>query len=106
VWNTEKISETNKFKSAQPRYYRDGSAYVELRVRTHVGNETIVQKKESAEMKFLRSVAGVTFLGFKINTEIQNEETESQKRNWYEHVSRKIIADNRLPKIPSIKLRT
>jgi hypothetical protein len=51
---------------------------------------------EKAETRFLRTVAGCTFLGQKQNigicTELEmfnlTERIEKQKENWYEYISR------------------
>jgi hypothetical protein len=64
-------------------------------------------KKEiqSAEMKFLRSVAVNTLLGQRRRTDIRSElkifnlteRIEKQKENWHEHILR--MTTDRLPKV-------
>jgi hypothetical protein len=63
------------------------------------------KKIESAEMKFLRSVAGYTLLHQKRSTDIRSESkifnlterTEKQKENCHEHIL--IMTTDRLPKV-------
>jgi hypothetical protein len=62
-------------------------------------------KTETAEMKFLRSVAGCTLLGQKRSTDTCSElkifnfseRIGKQKENWHEHILR--MTTDRLPKV-------
>lgn len=62
------------------------------------------RKIETAEMKFLRAVAGVSLFDHVKNEEIRrtlnipsvNDLVESQKKNWHQHILR--MDDKRLPK--------
>lgn len=68
-------------------------------------NRNNKRKLESSEMKFLRSVAGLTLLDKQKNVDIRNrlqiynlyERVQAQKQNWYEHIER--MEHYRLPKI-------
>jgi hypothetical protein len=59
-------------------------------------NRSDKKKIESAEMKFLRSVAGYTLLDQKRSTDIRSElkifnlteRTEKQTETWHEHILR------------------
>jgi hypothetical protein len=63
------------------------------------------QRLEAAQMKFLRSLLGLTRLDKKRNTEIREQlnvinivqDIEDYQKQWFEHVKR--MQDNRLPKI-------
>jgi hypothetical protein len=63
------------------------------------------KKIESAEMKFLLSVAGYTLLDHKRSTDIRSElkifnlteRTEKRKENWHEHILR--MTTDRLPEV-------
>jgi hypothetical protein len=63
------------------------------------------KKIESAEMKFLRSVAGYTLLDKKRSTDIRSvlkifnltDRIEKQKENWHENIVEKTT--DRLPKV-------
>jgi hypothetical protein len=68
-------------------------------------NRSDKNKIESAEMKFLRSVAGYTLLDQKRSTDIRSElkifnlteRTEKKKENWHEHILR--MTTDSLPKV-------
>jgi hypothetical protein len=68
-------------------------------------NRSDKNKIESAEMKFLRSVAGYTLLDQKRSTDIRSElkifnlieRIEKQKENWHKLILR--ITTDRLPKV-------
>jgi hypothetical protein len=68
-------------------------------------NRSDKKKIESAEMKFLRSVAGYTLLDQKRSTDIRSElkifnlteRIQKQKENWHEHILR--MTTDRLPKV-------
>jgi hypothetical protein len=67
-------------------------------------NRSDKKKIESAEIKFLRSVAGYTLLDQKRSTDIRSElkifnltkRIEQLKENWHEHI---LIITDRLPKV-------
>ena len=66
-------------------------------------NRSYRRRIETAEMKFLRSVAGYTILDKKYSQEIRDglkidnlmERIDKTKQNWYEHI--KIMNPSRLP---------
>jgi hypothetical protein len=68
-------------------------------------NRSDKKKIESAEMKFLRSVAGYSLLHQKGSTDICSElkifnlteRIEKQKENWHEHILK--MTTDRLPKV-------
>jgi hypothetical protein len=68
-------------------------------------NRSDKKKIESAEMKFLRSVAGYTLLDHKRSTDIRSElkifnlteRVENQKENCHEHILR--MTTDRFPKV-------
>jgi hypothetical protein len=68
-------------------------------------NRSDKKKIESAEMKFLISVAGYTVLYQKRSTDIRSElkifnlteRIEKQKENWHDHILR--MTTDRLPKV-------
>jgi hypothetical protein len=68
-------------------------------------NRSDKKKIESAEMKFLCSVAGCTLLDQKRSTDIRSElkifnlteRIEKQKENWHKHILR--MTTDRLPKV-------
>jgi hypothetical protein len=68
-------------------------------------NRSDKKKIESAEMKFLSSVAGYTLLDQKRSTDVRSElktfnlaeKIEKQKENWHYHIL--IMTTDRLPKV-------
>jgi hypothetical protein len=104
VRNDTRNIETEYFAKQQLKFYK----IMAVPMLTYASENWTInwsdkKKIESAEMKFLRSVAGYTILDQKRSTDIRSElkifnlteRIEKQKQNWQEHILRR----NRLPQV-------